>query len=282
MSLDPVVYSFLDPVEFLNFEFRNRQRSDAKFTMRSWALRLGFQNSSYLSNILKRERRLKVDLAGRLADSIGLSGKERSYFELIVLRSNANSEVEKDLYSKLVKKARPKGYSDLEELPLSKFEFVAEWHNWAILELVYLKDFKPTVEYIQEKLGSQVGVRAIKESIAKLTELGYLVATPEGGFRRATDNPVFMNNIPAWSVDAYNKAMLDRAKAALERLPYEKRQVRSSMVALSQAKFEMAKKIIEEAHKKILDLSAEDDGDHVYQLGTGFFPITTDKKEMLQ
>jgi uncharacterized protein (TIGR02147 family) len=282
MSLDPVVYSFLDPVEFLNFEFRSRQRSDVKFTLRSWALRLGFQNSSYLSNILKRERRLKVDFAGRLADSIGLSGKERSYFELIVLRSNAKSEVERDLYSKLVKKARPKGFSDLEELPLPKFEFVAEWHNWAILELFYLKDFKPTAEYIQEKLGPAVTPRMIKESLAKLTELGFLEPAANGGFRRAHDNPIFMKNIPAWSVDAYNKVMLDRTKAAIERIPYEKRQMRSTMVAMSRAKFEEARKIVEDAHKKILELSADSDGDHVYQLSTGFFPITTDKKELLQ
>jgi uncharacterized protein (TIGR02147 family) len=282
MSMDAVVYSFLDPIEYLNFEFRNRQRSDAKFTLRSWSLRLGFQNPSYLSNILKKERRLKIDLAGRLADSIGLSGKERTYFELIVLRSNASSEVEKDLYGKLVKKARPKEYWDIEELPLAKFEFAAEWHNWVILELVYLKDFFPSVKYIQEKLGPSVSVRAIKESLEKLTELGFLVATPGGGFRRATDNPVFMKNMPSWSVRAYHKAMLERAKAAVDQVPFEKRYMRGSMVALSKAKFEEAQKIIEDAHKKVLELAADDDGDFVYQFGTSLFPLTTENKEILQ
>lgn len=281
MSLDTVVYSFLDPVEFLNFEFRNRQRIDSKFTLRSWALRLGFQNSSYLSNILKRERRLKVDLAGRLAESIGLGGKERTYFELIVLKSNARSEVEKDLYGRLVKKARPKEYWELEDVPLAKYEVVAEWQNMAIMELVYLKDFFPSVEYIQGKIPS-LSAKAVKESLDTLIELGFLEATPEGGFRRASENPIFMQNLPSWAVRAYHKSMLDRAKAAVDQISFDRRYLRGSMIAMSKAKYAEATAIIEAAHKKILELSAEGDGDLVYQFGSTLFPVTTENKEIVQ
>lgn len=281
MQNESTIFSFLDPIDYLNFEFRSRQRKDPKFTLRRWSVQLGYKNPSFLSHILKRERKLKIDLAARMGDIFQLANKEKSYLELIVLRANCVSPVEKNLYSKLIKKVRPKHYWDLDELPLDKFEFASEWYNWAILELFYLKDFFPNVDYIQRKLGPSVTKKMVKESLAKLIELEFVIETPEG-FRRGSDNPVYMRHIPSWSVREYHKSMLDKAKQALDRHSLEIRHSRGSMFALSREKHAEVKKIIEDAHKRILELSADNDGDHVYHFNSQLFPVTEDAVESLQ
>lgn len=281
MKTDSTIFSFLDPIDYLNFEFRSRQRKDPKFSLRRWALQLGYKNPSYLSHILKRERKLKVDLAARMGELFNMSAKEKSYFELIVMSTNSISPVEKNLYGKLIKKVRPKQFWSLDELPLEKFEFASEWYNWAILELFYLKDFFPHVDYIHRRLGPSVSKKMIKDSLTKLIELGFVVQTPDG-FRRGSDNPVYMRHIPSSSVRAYHKTMLDKAKQALDRQTLEIRHSRGSMFALNKEKHAEVKKIIEEAHKKILELSAESDGDHVYHFNSQLFPVTESIQENLQ
>ena len=281
MQKESIIYSFLDPIDFLKFEFRTRQRRDPKFTLRKWAVQLGYENPSYLAHILKKERKLKIEVAEKMARVFHLSAKERSYFELIVLRNNAETPTEKNLYSKLLRKVRPKRYWELDDFPLEKFEFASEWYNWAILELFYLKDFVPSVEYVQAKLGPAVTKKMAKESIEKLAEIGFLVKTPTG-FERGSDSPMFLKPIPSWAVRSYHKAMLDKAKDSVDRVAAENRQARGTMVALSRKGFEEGRKVIEEAHKRLLELSAESDGEYVYHFTTNLFPVTNKMEENLQ
>ena len=63
------VYSFEDPVEFLNFELLERQRRDPRFSLRAWSRRVGYENPSYLFNVLRRRREVR-DQDGEYASGL--------------------------------------------------------------------------------------------------------------------------------------------------------------------------------------------------------------------
>ena len=98
MQINKSVFSFEDLVDFLNHQLQERQRKNPKFSLRAWSRQVGYKNPSLLSQVLKRERKLKMEMASKLAVSLGLDGKPLRYFEVIVLYKNSNSDTEKRLY----------------------------------------------------------------------------------------------------------------------------------------------------------------------------------------
>ncbi len=286
MQSRPTIFSFTDPVDFLNFEFRHRQRKNPRFSLRAWARQLGYENPSFLSHILKKNRRLKIDLANRLAENLQLAGKERKYFELIVLKQSSGSDTEKKMFQRLIVKARPNTVQ-VEELTREKFELASEWYHWVIIELFYLKDFRASEDFIASRLGAKVSRKTIRDSLKTLTDLGFIENTADGGFRRATDNPLFMKQFPTWAAALYHKSMIGKAIEALDRKSAVSPYLRGTTLALTDANFTKAKEIISEAHKKILALAANGDGDDIYHFSSQLFTVTENspsghKEEKLQ
>jgi uncharacterized protein (TIGR02147 family) len=282
MQKDSPIFSFLDPIDYLNFEFKKRKYQDSRFTLRKWATLLGYKNPSYLAHILKRERKLKVDLASRVAEVFSLNQKEKSYLELIVLKNNSTSSTEQELYLKLLKKVRPKQYWDVDNIPLHEFEFASEWYHWVILELFYLKDFFPSVDYIQTKLGPTITKKMIQESLDRFIQIGLITKTIDGNFARANNNPLFLKSIPSSYIRAYHKAMADRSKTAIDEVSPNERYIRGSMIALTEDKLAEAAQIIEEAHRRILSLSADHDADRIYHFSSHIFPLTSPATKVVQ
>ncbi len=282
MQKDTPIFAFLDPIDFLNFEFKRRKHHDARFTLRKWSTLLGYKNPSFLAHILKRERKLKIDLANRMAEVFSLSPKEKNYFELIVLKNNSKSVSEQELYLKLLKRVRPKQYWDVGKIPVHEFEFVSEWYHWVILELFYLKDFFPSIDYIQMKLGPSVTKKMILYSLDKLSELGVIEKSPDGTFRRTTNEPLFLKDVPSQYIRAYHKNLSDRSKAAIDEIPPSERYIRGSMIALSKEQLKEAATIIEDAHRKLLSLSHDTGADRVYHFSSHLFPLTAEPERVVQ
>jgi uncharacterized protein (TIGR02147 family) len=282
MQKDSPIYAFLDPIDYLNFEFKRRKHQDPRFTLRKWSTLLGYKNPSFLAHILKRERKLKIDLASRVAEVFSLNPKEKNYLELIVLKNNSKSTSEQDLYFKLIRKVRPRQYWDLDNIPVHEFEFASEWYHWVILELFFLKDFFPSVDYIQNKLGPTVSKKMIQYSLDKLTEIGLIEKRTDGTFARSTNDPLFLKDIPSHYIREYHKNMAERSKSAIDEVSPAERYIRGSMIALTKEQLKEAAQIIEDAHRKILALSADEGADRVYHFSSHLFPLTVESERVMQ
>ncbi|MCO5142107.1 MAG: TIGR02147 family protein [Oligoflexia bacterium] len=277
---DPI-YSFSDAVEYLNFELKNRQRKNPKFSLRAWSNQLGFKNPSYFSHILKKERKLKPPLAKKLSENLRLKGKEKKFFELLVLNGSASSDVEKKVFSKMLVRVRPKEISALEDFPLEKFEMAADWQHWAILEVFYLADHPGTVEEIHEKFSYTLTKKVIKESLERLEGLGFIEKSPEGRYHRVPRGPLFMKEIPSWAIRSYRKAMLEKAKEAADQSPGGQNHLRGTMLALDKEGYEKAVNILIECHKRVLELASAYKGEEVFHMGTQLFPVTKSGEKKL-
>ncbi len=282
MDPKPSVFSFDDPVDYLIYEFRARQSRNARFSLRAWARQLGYENPSYLSDVLKKERKLKLDLANKLATNLHLKGRSKRFFEYAVLFHNSKSEVEKSAYRKLLEELRPKQVNPITPLDLEMFTLASEWHHWAILQSVSLDQVDGDEEKIVQRLGHLVEKRTIKSAIDRLIQLGLLEILPTGKLQKTFRSKSLEPQIPSSAVRTCHSQFIGLAKEALMEQPKDERDFRSTTLAISPKKMEAARKILQDCHKKLIALAETGAAEEVYQLNSQFFRLTKRKEEILQ
>jgi uncharacterized protein (TIGR02147 family) len=277
------IFAFEDPIDYLNYEFRERQKRNARFSLRAWARQVGYENPSLLSDVLKKERRLKLELAEKLAANLSLKGKPKRYFELMVLLQSSQTELEKKMYGKMLRSIRPAKARTLNEFSLDLFSLTADSYHWAILELTQLKDFFSDESYIFERLKGSVDRKAIRDAVERLVRLGLLTRNENGALARASSEPTFMRNkLPAESVRTYHEQVIEKAKASVREQSPEERYLRGTTLALKEEDYDRACEIIRSAHKQILALAAQGDGDDLFQFNSQLFRLTKKREVMKQ
>lgn len=275
------IYKFTDPVEFLNYEFEARRIRNSKFSLRAWARQLGYQNPSFLSHLLKKERALKIDVAERFTTNLGLKGDSKKYFELLVLLRNSRTIDEKKIYLELLESLRPKSAKAPQSLSIEAFRVISDWYHTAIFELVELADFKNDVEWIKARLGHEVSAQNIAKAIQRLLNLELLEQSSSGRLSRVKDNPVLLENyIPSDAIRHFHKQMIDRAKAAIEEQSVKERDIRGSMISIRSKDYAKIQEIIKKVHAEIVKYSCDGDGEELYQFNTQFFRVTKRKEAL--
>jgi uncharacterized protein (TIGR02147 family) len=180
MEASKSIFAFEDPVDYLNFTLRERQKDNPNFSLRAWARQLGYENPSYLSHVLKRERKLKMPLASRLATSLKLQGKPKKYFELMVLSQSSTTVEERQVYTGMLRGARPKRARAVNSLSVELFSMVSEWYHWAILDMPLLRGFRSDPAYIADRLEG-LDRKTVRAAIDRLIRLGLMAYNCQGG-----------------------------------------------------------------------------------------------------
>jgi uncharacterized protein (TIGR02147 family) len=279
MQASHKVFAFSDPIDYLKYRFEERRRKDPKFSLSGWARQLGYENSSLLSQVLKRERSLKMNLVSKLSGDLKLKGKALKYFECIALNESCKTDTEKKMVLGLARQMRPKKFRGLENISLEVFSAVADWYHWAILEMTHLEGFSEDADQIHRRLGGKVPKKTIKAALRRLLEIGLLTRGESGRVVRASvdiENAIFMRNkIPCEAIQSYHRQMIDQARIAIGEQTIEERYLRGTTLPMKKANLEKANEIIRTAHKQLLELSEKSGADEVYQLNSQFFKLTT-------
>jgi hypothetical protein len=93
------VFSFENPIHYVLAAFEHKKKKNDRFSIRAWSKQLGFANPSFLSDVLRGRRKLQIGLAEKIALNLKLPEDQRRYFEILVLRLNSRSELERSVYS---------------------------------------------------------------------------------------------------------------------------------------------------------------------------------------
>lgn len=272
------VFAFNDPVDFLKFELRERQKQNPRFSLRAWSRQVGYKNPSYLSHVLSRKRRLKLELAGKLAADLKLQGRPLRYFEMIVLGSNGDSERERETYQRISKAIRPKRLKATASISMETFALVAEWYHVAILEMTQLADFDSSLEFMHKRLDGRVNRRVLRAAVDRLLRVGLLVRR-EGKLYRSNQAPQFVSTAPSEAVRSYHRDFAALAGEAINKQSPQERDFSASTLAFKPANLERARQILKEAHKQIFELAEQGSGEELYQLNTQFFRLSAKKKK---
>lgn len=268
------IFAYNDPVLFLTAELKRLKVQDRTFSLREWARRLGYENPSYLSDVLKGRRKLTLSFAMLLSRSLGLDEKASRYFEVLALVHQAKNIAEKRQLERLLSSLRPKEMRNSTALTTEQFALIADWYNWVLAELPRIKGFKSDVSYIAERLGGLVPPEAIEESIEILVRNKVLTRTADGQLVRDTDGPDFLDpEITKLAAREYQKQMANKALEALRTRKSEEMDFQGSTFCVRKSDLPKMREIVREFHKKMLELGVDKDGDEIYQLNSQLFPL---------
>lgn len=238
---------------------KRRLRNDA-YSLRSFARDLNI-DSSNLSAILKRKRRLPVKRAENICDSIKLSPRERALFLSSVFRSHSNldeisvSEVEAKYLN--------------EEM---HFKLISEWEYYAILKLIDQKDHV----YKSEDIASlfEITLQRAQTVLEHLKNLDFVSFDQEGGVKRLAPRLQTSEDVLSDAIKKFNLSSFDMAKEKLETVPVELRDISSMTLKVNIKSLPEIRALIREFQDKLETFAETTDSEEVYHFGTQLYPLT--------
>lgn len=272
------IFSFNDPIDFLNYQLKLKKNKNPRFSLRSWSAQLDYKNPSLLSQVLSRKRTINSLLLKKIISNLKLSGAQKKYFEVLILYKKSKTLDEQKLYLDIIDELRPKSSKFVRSIDIELFKVISDWHHTAILELLNLKDFQSNPVWIRKALNYEVSTSEIDDAIKRLISLKLIEKSKTGKLvRRQNESLLLESNFSSSAIQSFHKKMLDKASSAIESQCIEDRDLRGSTLAIKSSDYKKILEIIKNAHSEIIKYASSGDGDEVCHFNTQFFHLT--KKE---
>lgn len=250
----------------LKDHYASRNAKNARYSMRAFARDLGV-SSARLSEVLNHNDAFSRKVAERIAARLGFSKHEQEFFCTLVESENGRSTRIRDL---AIKKLQKLEVAKDDRLKLDVFELIADWHHFAILEIVGLPQFQSTHKWIAKKLS----ITEVEATVAveRLVRLGLLIQ--KNNRWQATDSQTYaQSGIPSAAVRRYHRQVLQKASDAIEFQNVDEREYISAVMSISSKDIPLAKKKMNEFQREFCGAMqcAEQKKDSVYFFNMQFF-----------
>jgi uncharacterized protein (TIGR02147 family) len=266
---------FLFFADFLNEVYIQSKNKNPNFSLRSLAHKLGYENPSFVSDVLKKKRKPTLEMVKKTAQFLHLSNKDTEYLVLICLFEKAKSHEEKeDLLAKirvLLSKRKWK-YIDLNYL-----DFLKNWEVIQIYNMIGLKDFRMTDEYINSRSQVSIDKKLILNAEKILLELNLIEKIGDKKYRYHNQNSVMGygdQGVKTQALMSYHMNNFRHLLKIYPELDYNERDVRSSMMSIQRKDIPEVLKIINECHQKIMSLGVDANGEETILFNSQLIPIT--------
>jgi uncharacterized protein (TIGR02147 family) len=270
------IYEFIDPIEFINRQFSLKKELNPRFSLRSYAKILGYENPSLLSSVLKGERKLGPDLADKIAKQLNLTTSEQKYFQLLILLKYAKNQTERMMYTDMLDNSGPELTHAEFSVSIDSFRFIDDWYHTAILEMIELKDFRYDLGIIARRLGRGLNRELVEAAVQRLIRLGLAEESKTKRYlKRKEGSFIIDKNIPSDAIKKHHDQFVQFARQAIYDQPMEERDIRGTTITIKKKDYKKAQEILKQAHADLVELSCKGDGDDLYHVCTQFFKLTS-------
>lgn len=266
------IFAYQDPREYLKSVLSEQKKRNPAFRLSVFARSSGFASPSLLSMLMKGQRNLAPTAAEKLAKSLGLKGRRKTYFLEMARSQNARTPAEKHDANEnmLVLKSKAKRML----LDLRHYQFLSTWYYPVLYVMAGMKNVSWHAEQIAAKLGRGVSAEQVKMAIADLMNLG-LLTHEEGKLNRVALNISTEEHLQNTAVRRYHKEMNRLAGEALDEA-LEYREVNGLTVAIPDTVLPLVKEKIRNFRKELNTFLSqyEEHADDVYQINFQLFALT--------
>ena len=234
---------------FLQHEFVQRVRKNPSYSLRAYAQFLGV-NQSFLSKVLNGQRRVTPKMAERLGPKIGTRLKPAQRMDSAI-------------------------FSRLQD---DEFEFLSQWHHFAILELAKLKKFNPDPLKIAQRMG--LHLEEARSAIERLERMKLIQVKGKKWRLLSPDNTWSNTSLSSEARRRLQKELLLKAVDAIDQIPFTERENGSLTVAIKKKRMPEFKEKLKQVRAELADFFQPigvDDLDEVYQLTLALFPVSRSK-----
>ncbi|MBN1982328.1 MAG: TIGR02147 family protein [Chitinivibrionales bacterium] len=266
------LFEYLDYREYLADYYQEQKQKDALFSYRYFSKQSGL-DASFLVKLLHKSTNLSLKSVPRIIEFLQLTGKEQTYFELLVHYNRAKKASDRQLYFEKLLTCRPLP-SQLKPQHDQK-RLLSHWYTIAVgLFCAYLKSTKSPKE-IAQRLIPRISEMEVADAIAVLKQTASLIQQPDGSYTMT--EPVVFDETAAESTQ-YNdikRQFLELGVHAFERFTPQEHNAPQMTMAMTPKMFEMVKEKILSLSKEILESVKKEDEPHaIYQVNLCIFPVT--------
>ncbi|MFL5815909.1 MAG: TIGR02147 family protein [Bdellovibrionia bacterium] len=244
-------------VDLLEDEFARRSKRNPSYSLRAFAKSLGVHHYT-LSRILKERRPLTLKMIQKLVSKLKMEPETVQQF---LTQS----------------RERKRKLPHFEPLELDKYQVIHDWYHTAIFELVTVKGFQPTPEWISERLNISQPIAA--SAIDRLFRVGLLTQDKNGKWIQTSANiTTTQNDFTTQALRARQKQVLELGIRAVDEISYEMRVQGATTIAMNSKRLPEVRKRVHQFRKQLCSILQKDkERDVVYELVTSFYPMTAVK-----
>jgi len=224
--------------------------------------------------VISGQRNMAPALAAKFCRLVNFSAPERSFFLALVRIEQAQTLKDRGEAEKAMRIA----YRRLLTNPMSKAqeEIFRGWHHMLVRELVFLKDFEASGEYVSARLNGLITAAEGERSLALLKQAGFLVVGEEGRLKAA--EPILdsgNNTFTHETMQAHHGETLVTWGLNLKKLDSKQQELGLLHIPIASEKIPELRKRIRAFQDEIIGwLESEKEPDRVVQLGTYLIPYS--------
>lgn len=268
------VIDYLNYRDFLRDRFQWLKENDPGFSQKRLQIDLGVASSGFIPNILAGRKNLMPTQAARIARLLELDRVESSYFEHLVLFTQARTVEEKNEFFARLMTMQSARLSQLSETSLTLF---AKWYYVAVREIVGLTSVGEDYAKLASLMQPAIKASEAKEAIDVLAGLNLIERNTMGYWQPKESGISTGDEVRSMHLLHFQVATMDLAKRALNDIPTEERDISVLTMGLSPDAFRLAKHEIQHFRKRLAKIAMDDQAaNRVYQLNFQFFPISTE------
>lgn len=268
--------SATDYREWMKATLKERIDNNPSYSLRAFARDLKLSPAS-ISLILNGRKGLSKPTAERVAKSMGLTQAEQEYFKTLVLAKHARTEAGKEMAKiRLLSLSTSKEKISLEQ---DRFQVIANWYHFGILQLTHLKNFRSEISWIARQL--DIPEADAREAVARLRRLGLINQAP-GGKLKATHDIVFTTDgIPSEGLRKFHRQMIEKALKAIHEQPIGQRMLTSTQFPMKRDQYNKITAKIRALNEEIIQKhsTSDGDGDAVYAVTFQLYQVNKEAQE---
>lgn len=269
--------NYLNYREYLRDVFHRLKSNDPTFSQKRIQFELGVSSSGFISNILIGRKNLTANQAAKMTRILKMDHFDATYFEALVMYTQARTNEEKEEFYHRCLKVRPMLLANLSVKEMSLF---AKWYYVAVREVIDLISWKEDWSILANSVKPKISVEEAKEAVEKLLQLG-LIRKNDNGVLVTCDAGISTGDeVSSEHLIEFQRATMKLASKALDEVDAEMREISVLTMGLSEGSFQNIKKEIRYFRKKMAKIAMEDkNANRVYQLNFQFFPLSENLKE---
>ena len=241
--------------------FSYKKRVNTNYSLRAFAKYLNI-DSSNLSAILNKKRKLPIHRAEKIAEKLNLRPSEKHLFLFSVQKTKNKLDT-----------IKPLAKIDTQYLLDDIFHsIIAEWEYYAFLNLIQTDDFQSDHKWISKRL--QISIERVDVIIGNLLNNKFISIDDKRKYRRLIPRLQTSEDVVSQALQQSHHDSLMLAKQKLEEIDVALRDYSSMTLAINPERLPEAKIIIREFQDKLEALFENDRKKEVYLFSSQFYPIT--------
>lgn len=260
-----MIFDYESINEYLHDELSNRVGRNSRYSLRAFAKALRI-NPAELSQVLKGQRKLSLNSAFKVTQSLGFNPTETKHFLLLLQKEKGRSLGLPLEFLNSTEK------SENASLPLVDFDKIGDWYHFAILNLMDTKNFIWSAAHISQRLG--ISATEAKLAMRNLEKTGFVSFTQKSLPKAHWEVGA---QIPSETIRRYHRQILNKAADSLETVPVDEREFQSLGLVIKKSDMKKLKVEIDQFTEMIRGKFHRAKEEQVYQLEIALFPLTQEK-----